>query len=102
VTETNVHEETKRVEGDRAVGRRSSGLERQRRWASSPNLGKEGERERAVWLRERDVRVGLNKSVNREEEQIVETTKLSLAHEITQLPLPHKQWYKGVYRKGCT
>jgi hypothetical protein len=45
VTETNVHEETKRVEGDRAVGRRSSGLERQRRWASSPNLGKEGERE---------------------------------------------------------
>lgn len=40
--ETNVHEETKRVGGDRAVGRRQSELERQRRWASSPNLGKEG------------------------------------------------------------
>jgi hypothetical protein len=57
------------------------------------------------WLRERrDGRVGLrwrgNRSVNREEEEIVKTTKLSLAREITKLPLPHQQWYKGVYRKG--
>jgi hypothetical protein len=51
-------------------------------------------------LRESGPVEGENRSVNREEEQIVETTKLSLAHEITKLPLPHKQWYKGVYRKG--
>ena len=36
--------------------------------------------------------------MNREEEEIVKTTKLSLAREIINLPLPHQQLYKGVYR----
>jgi len=37
--------------------------------------------------------------MNREEEEIVKTTKLSLVCVITKLPMPHQQWYKGVYRK---
>lgn len=52
---------------------------------------------------ERDGRVGLrwrqNGSANGEEEEIVKTTKLSLAREITKLPLPHQQWCKEVYEK---
>jgi len=55
------------------------------------------------WLRDRDGRVGLrrreNKSVNREEEEIVKTTKLSLTREIIKLPLPH-QHTKGYIEKS--
>jgi hypothetical protein len=32
---------------------------------------------------------------------VSETTKLSILHEIPNIPLPHQQWYKrGVYQKG--
>jgi hypothetical protein len=30
---------------------------------------------------------------------VSETTKLSILHEIPNIPLPHQQWYKGVYIK---